>query len=172
MFAALLSSAGGLVGSLVGPNKKDAAERFPTNQAKYEEAAAGGPGAAAALLYLKGRTGRYGVINGIGGWATQAAKDDANAKYEAAVSGLHLPPNYPDQPNELQMVISRTWDNIRRETAIGVRDAGSLATTGASQSVGGERNALSTGIVSAIDGRMVIVAAIALVLVLVMRGRA
>lgn len=68
-------------------NPKDA-ERFAANADAFARAQAGD---AAALAFLKQRSGRYGTMfvpgyGEIGGWATGSAKDDANAKYTAALT--------------------------------------------------------------------------------------
>jgi len=68
-------------------NPKDA-ERFAANAAAFAKAQAGD---ASALEFLKYRSGRFGVTNipgygAIGGWATDAAKTDAYAKYTAALT--------------------------------------------------------------------------------------
>ncbi len=76
----LLSSAQSLLGGKDG-------ERQAANKAAYQAAIAGDDN---ALLFLKQRTGSYGVAlvpgyGEIGGWATDAAKRDAQTMYDAAI---------------------------------------------------------------------------------------
>src|SRR4051812_17708587 len=66
-------------------NKNDE-HRFAENQAAYNEAVAGDTDALAFLL-ARSRQNVTMFVNGygtIGGWATQAAREDAARKYEAA----------------------------------------------------------------------------------------
>lgn len=74
------------------PNKDDKNVRMPANRQAYDMAVQGDAG---ALAYLRARSGRFGVIavpsiglpgtpGAIGGWATQAAKDDAWNKFQQA----------------------------------------------------------------------------------------
>lgn len=68
-------------------NPKDA-ERFAANADAFARAQAGD---ANALAFLKQRSGRFGIAfvpgyGEVGGWATDAAKSDANAKYTAALT--------------------------------------------------------------------------------------
>lgn len=69
-------------------------QRQATNTLAYNAATAPG-GSVAAFMFLKGRSGKFGLIanvppipgvtggGAIGGWASPPARDDANAKYTA-----------------------------------------------------------------------------------------
>ncbi|MEW5918822.1 MAG: hypothetical protein AB1762_20640 [Gemmatimonadota bacterium] len=83
----IVQTAGPLVGGLLGGNRKDV-ERLTANKTAYDAALAGDNN---ALLFLKQRTGEHGVVTvpgygQIGGWATDAAKNDAKVKYSAALA--------------------------------------------------------------------------------------
>jgi hypothetical protein len=84
VIAAGVSVVQGIQG-LAGGNAKDA-ERLAANQAAYQKALAGDSDAAAFLKYRSGRHGCSTLGGGYGytcGWATQVAKDDAFAKFNA-----------------------------------------------------------------------------------------
>jgi hypothetical protein len=85
-----ISAIGGIFGG-GGPDEKDL-NRMAANTRAYEAAINGD---ANALLFLKHRTGRFGIHPGpipgwepgaVGGWATDTAKKDAGTKYDAAIS--------------------------------------------------------------------------------------
>ena len=89
-------AAGNLVGGLLGGGGKDD-ERMQKNSNAYSAALSGDQG---ALLFLKARSGQYGLVNGVpapwngtpgaplGGWATSAAQQDAANKYNAASAAI------------------------------------------------------------------------------------
>lgn len=92
-----LSDAAGFIGGLFGGVSKDP-ERLGKNAAAYDLALSGH---AAALDFLKARSGRFGllpvgVVPGVnltanatlGGWGTELARDDAYARYQDAVNRL------------------------------------------------------------------------------------
>jgi hypothetical protein len=77
---------------LLGGNAQDA-ERIAANERAYD--AAVNSGDRAALLFLRQRTGDYGVVEvpgygSIGGWATDYAKTHARQKYSQALGVLKL----------------------------------------------------------------------------------
>ncbi len=91
MLPVILSATSGIISgvtSLLGDSKDP--ERFQRNQAAYDLAIQGDPN---ALLFLRQRTGQYGIVNvpgygETGGWATATAKADALTKYNAAKAYL------------------------------------------------------------------------------------
>ena len=120
---------------LAPPNREDP-NRVADNQRAYELAIQNVPG---ALDYLKGRSGRFGLIyvpalpnvretpGMIGGHATQLAKDDAYAKYTAVLGGTVPPsPNLP-QPTALQNEIANLIGNVREDIAETVARVGTGA---------------------------------------------
>lgn len=85
--AGTIAQSSGAIAGLLGGHPKDQ-ERYAANRAAYEAALGGDDN---ALLFLKQRTGQYGVAQvpgygEIGEWATDGPIADAKVKYNAALA--------------------------------------------------------------------------------------
>lgn len=149
------------------PNKDP--EREAADDAAFEKAKAGD---ANALLFLRQRSGKFGIVDvpgygQVGGWADAKMQDDAWAKYQNIVAGLPLPATMPSDPASWQAVVNATWAKVRGDVADGAQMLLTGATNQVTSAIGGDTSRVSVPLAMPSAQTMLLIgAAVALVLIL------